>query len=58
MGFTVTELDLPGVLVIEPQVFGDPRGFFVETFNHRRYAEAGLDRIFVQDNHSHSSRGV
>jgi len=58
MGFSVTELDLPGVLVIEPQVFGDPRGFFMETFNHRRYAEAGLDRVFVQDNHSHSSRGV
>ena len=58
MGFTVTQTELAGVLVIEPAVYGDSRGFFLETFNQKRYAEAGLDRQFVQDNHSRSSRGV
>ena len=49
---------LPGVLLIEPKVFGDSRGFFLESYNRRRYAEAGIDAAFVQDNHSRSSRGV
>lgn len=49
---------LPGVLVIEPDVFEDDRGFFMETFHQRKYAEGGLDRVFVQDNHSHSRRGT
>ena len=49
---------LPGVLLIEPKVFGDSRGFFLESYNRRRYAEAGVDAAFVQDNHSRSSRGV
>lgn len=54
----VVETKLPGVLVIEPRVFGDPRGFFVETYNAERYHEAGLTMQFVQDNVSLSSRGV
>lgn len=49
---------LPGVLIIEPQVFGDARGFFLESFHSARYAEAGITLPFVQDNHSHSQRHV
>ena len=50
---------LPEVLVIEPKVFGDARGFFLESFNRRAFAEAtGLDLDFVQDNHSRSGQGV
>jgi dTDP-4-dehydrorhamnose 3,5-epimerase len=49
---------LPGLLVIEPKVFGDPRGFFVETWQAERYAEAGVAGPFVQDNLSRSGRGV
>lgn len=52
------ETPLEGVLVIEPEVFGDHRGFFMESWNRRVFAEAGLDLDFVQDNHSRSSRGV
>jgi dTDP-4-dehydrorhamnose 3,5-epimerase len=54
----VLETELPGVLVVEPQVFGDERGFFMESFNGRRYREAGLPERFVQDNLSLSQRGV
>lgn len=54
----MTELDLPGVLLIEPRVYGDERGFFLETWQARRYAEAGLPERFVQDNLSKSRRGV
>jgi dTDP-4-dehydrorhamnose 3,5-epimerase len=54
----VIETALPGVLIIEPKVHGDARGFFVETWHARRYAEHGLPSHFVQDNHSRSSRGV
>lgn len=55
----VIETALPEVLILEPQVFGDERGFFFESFNARRFAEAtGLQRDFVQDNHSRSARGV
>ena len=54
----VVETQLPGVLVIEPNVFGDHRGFFKETFQIERYQEAGIDLPFVQDNHSRSQRGV
>lgn len=50
---------LPGVLLIRPRIFGDERGFFLETFSARRYREAaGIDLPFVQDNHSRSRRGV
>jgi dTDP-4-dehydrorhamnose 3,5-epimerase len=49
---------LPGVLVIEPDVFKDDRGFFLETYHHSKYTEAGIDIPFVQDNHSHSRKGT
>jgi dTDP-4-dehydrorhamnose 3,5-epimerase len=59
MPYTVTLTPLGGVLVLEPKVFGDERGFFFESFNARDFAQAtGLDVKFVQDNHSKSSKGV
>jgi len=54
----ITETDLPGVMLIEPRVFGDTRGCFFESYNQRAYAEAGLDLRFVQANVSESIRGV
>lgn len=55
----ITTTELPGVLILEPKVFGDARGFFMESFNQRAFAQAvGHDVQFVQDNHSRSSRGV
>ena len=55
----VVTTDLPGVLIIEPKVFGDERGFFYESFNARSFKEAtGLEVQFVQDNHSRSQKGV
>ena len=55
----VTPTRLPEVLVIEPRVFGDERGFFMESFNRAAFREAtGVDADFVQDNHSRSARGV
>ncbi len=54
----VTETPLPGVLLFEPQVFGDARGFFMETFQAHRYAEAGVRASFVQDNLSRSVKGT
>jgi dTDP-4-dehydrorhamnose 3,5-epimerase len=54
----VTPTAIPDVLVVEPRVFGDERGFFFESWNRRALAHAGLDADFVQDNHSRSSRGV
>ena len=49
---------LPGVLLIEPRVFRDERGFFLESFNAERFGEHGLPTVFRQDNHSHSVHGV
>ena len=54
----IIETALPGVLIIEPRVFGDSRGFFMETWNAAAFAEAELDLTFVQDNHSRSQKGV
>jgi dTDP-4-dehydrorhamnose 3,5-epimerase len=54
----ITKSRLEGVLLIEPDVFGDDRGFFMESYNAKAFAEAGVDVEFVQDNHSRSSRGV
>ena len=55
----VIETSICGCVIIEPTVFGDERGFFLETFHAARYAEsAGIDLPFVQDNHSRSSKGV
>ena len=53
----VIETKLDGVVIIEPKVFGDDRGFFLESFQQQRYKEAGIDLPFVQDNHSRSSKG-
>ncbi len=52
------ETAIAGPVIIEPRVFGDDRGFFMESWNARAFAEAGLDLDFVQDNHSRSARGV
>lgn len=52
------DTDLPGVFLIEPKVFGDARGFFMESYNRRAMAELGIEGEFVQDNHSRSARGV
>ncbi len=54
----VLETRLPGVLVIEPKVFGDARGFFMESWNGKRYEKAGIPNHFVQDNLSFSAHGV
>jgi dTDP-4-dehydrorhamnose 3,5-epimerase len=59
MPYTVTPTAIPDVLILEPKVFGDARGFFYESFNARDFAQAtGLDVHFVQDNHSKSAKGV
>jgi dTDP-4-dehydrorhamnose 3,5-epimerase len=54
----IIETGLPGVLVIEPKVFGDTRGFFLETYRGDFFKDAGIPDHFVQDNHSRSSKGV
>jgi dTDP-4-dehydrorhamnose 3,5-epimerase len=56
MNFTPTEI--PDVLLIEPRVFGDARGFFMETYQSEVFARAGLPTTFVQDNHSGSQKGI
>ena len=53
-----SELSIPGVMLVEPDVHKDARGFFLETFQARRYAAAGIPELFVQDNHSASTRGT
>ena len=59
MPYTVTPTAIPEVLILEPQVFGDARGFFFESFNQRDFADkTGVDLSFVQDNHSKSAQGV
>lgn len=54
----VTPTRLPQVLLLEPRVFGDSRGFFFESWNEREFAGAGIHARFVQDNHSRSAKGV
>jgi dTDP-4-dehydrorhamnose 3,5-epimerase len=54
----IIECDIPGPLIIEPTVFGDDRGFFMESWNADAFDAAGLDLNFVQDNHSRSQKGV
>lgn len=56
--FIFNKTALPGVYVIEPTVFGDERGYFMETYSEADFSEAGLDYKFVQDNQSSSRRGV
>jgi dTDP-4-dehydrorhamnose 3,5-epimerase len=59
MPYTVTATVIPDVLILEPKVFGDARGFFFESFNARDFAQVtGLNVDFVQDNHSKSAKGV
>lgn len=54
----VEETNIRGVLILVPKVFEDPRGFFYESYNQRRFADIGIDCEFVQDNHSRSVKGV
>lgn len=49
---------LPDVILVEPAVFRDDRGFFLETYHQKRYADGGIPDLFVQDNHSYSIRGT
>ena len=59
MPYQVTFTPIEGVLILEPKVFGDARGFFFESFNARDFEQAtGVQRTFVQDNHSKSAKGV
>jgi len=58
MAVKFTKTSLPGVLIIEPVVFRDDRGFFLETHHQKKYVEGGINRSFVQDNRSHSKHGV
>ena len=59
MPYQVTSTPIEGVLILEPKVFGDARGFFFESFNARDFEQAtGIKRTFVQDNHSKSAKGV
>lgn len=54
----ITETPLPGLLIIEPSVFNDQRGYFFESFQHQRYQDSGIESHFIQDNESKSVRGV
>ena len=58
MPFTFTKTKIPDVVVVEPKVFGDERGYFMETYSEKDFAEAGLKYKFVQDNQSSSTKGV
>ena len=59
MSYKVTPTELPEILILEPEVFGDERGFFFESFSAKEFTNAtGLQKFFVQDNHSHSQQGV
>ena len=58
MPFRFTRLEIPEVIVVEPTTFGDGRGFFRETYKRSEFVRGGIDRQFVQENHSRSSRGV
>ena len=58
MALNIVETDIAGVRILEPQVFGDARGWFSETYNAARYRAAGITADFVQDNESFSSKGV
>ncbi len=58
MPFTFKQLEIPGLVLIEPRVFPDARGFFLETYKDSDFKKAGIPFCFVQDNHSRSSEGV
>ena len=54
----ITPTRIPDLPLIEPNVFGDERGFFMETYHAKKYSEQGINAVFVQDNHSRSTKGV
>ena len=56
--FKITKSEIEGVFTVEPTVFGDERGYFMETYNENDFKEEGIDLTFVQDNQSKSSKGV
>jgi dTDP-4-dehydrorhamnose 3,5-epimerase len=58
MGFRFVQTEIPEVLIIEPQVFADDRGFFLETYKRSEFAAQGITEIFVQGNHSKSAKGI
>ncbi len=58
MNFGVRETPIEGLLVIEPRLFGDARGFFMETYRRNQFASFGIEHEFVQDNHSRSQKGT
>jgi dTDP-4-dehydrorhamnose 3,5-epimerase len=58
MPFTFEQSAIPGVLLIQPHVVADPRGMFMEAYKRSEFAAAGIDEVFVQENQSHSQRGV
>ncbi|MBT3273881.1 MAG: dTDP-4-dehydrorhamnose 3,5-epimerase [Spirochaetales bacterium] len=58
MPFTFSDISIQGPVVIEPRVFGDERGFFLESYKASEFEENGINSVFVQDNHSFSSKGV
>lgn len=58
MPFKFEELEVPGVILVTPKVFGDGRGFFMETYKKEEFEKAGIRGEFVQDNHSKSTKGV
>jgi dTDP-4-dehydrorhamnose 3,5-epimerase len=58
MPFSFRKLAIPEVLLVEPNYVSDPRGFFMETYKRSVFAAAGVDEVFVQENHSRSERGV
>ena len=53
-----TQTGIPDVMILEPRIFGDKRGFFMETWHRKVFADMGIDFDFVQDNHSRSSKGI
>jgi dTDP-4-dehydrorhamnose 3,5-epimerase len=53
-----SESEIPGIVLVEPDVHRDERGFFLESFHKRKYREGGIDAVFIQDNHSRSMRGT
>ena len=58
MPIKISRTEIPEVLVVEPEIFGDNRGFFLETFHSEKYVEKGINKTFVQDNHSRSTKDI
>ncbi|MCU6793455.1 dTDP-4-dehydrorhamnose 3,5-epimerase [Paenibacillus sp. WQ 127069] len=56
--FNFIQTDIPDLIIVEPKLFGDSRGYFMETYNYNDFKSAGLDMLFVQDNQSKSRKGV